>query len=906
MKSTPKQLRIGCWNTRGFKSAIPNLRSLLLDNDIFMINEHWLHSNCLNMLDEVSNDFHYHGRASKHASEDRYGRKRGQGGVAIYWRKQLRGVSPIDNLVHDRVCGIRMENGDGSVLIFLSIYMPASSSDENLQVTIDELAGMCENFEDNSIVIICGDFNGDPGAEGGARHHGPATKAGKIILKFMRDHNLVSVNLSGKASGPIDTYQGHNGSSAIDHIMLPKYLESEVISCCVGRNESLNTSDHLPVEAIIKLDMLPRMVKTTKSKSRLNWDKLDTQEVKDRYQAPLDNSIQGLLAKLRNTRDINENVIDQSFDFLVRSLHQAAREVPKTRYAKHLKPYWCEELERLKKEKMFWFNIWKSEGRTLDDDNWVRKQMKLSKKLFIKRIRNISKEYQNNLVSEAAWKAEYNRDDFWKLIKQSKGGKREGVNAVKNKDGKVVYEITEILDVWKSHFDELSSPKGHNNFNQEHFNMVTETVQELSLRDDNSPFTDIPFSTAEMVKAISKLNCKKAPGHDDVTSEHVKNAGPVFMEILCILYNSCIKLEYIPGNFRKGIQVPLYKGKNTCSLEPDNYRGITLLSTFNKLFEVLIWERLQFWWFDERVTSDLQGASRKGFSCVHTALTLQETISKERERNKRVFVAYYDVSKAFDSVWTDGLFFQLHNLGIRGTLWRLLYKSYQNFTCCVRIADQESSWYNMDCGIHQGGYLSLVKYTAFIDTLIKDLENSNLCSAIYRIPTSPVGYADDLAASTISKNRMDLVMQRVNQHGCDWRYSFNASKSAVLVFGESVHESRIGREYRMFSLGGVRVKERLFYDHVGVKTCVKGDTHVRTEEKVSKARKSLNMTTNIGIRKGGLNMSTCNVIYWSVVIPTLLFGCEVWFIKNKDIELLNGFQRYALLPGEFRDSTLGL
>ena len=299
------------------------------------------------------------------------------------------------------------------------------------------------------------------------------------------------------------------------------------------------------------------------------------------------------------------------------------------------------------------------------------------------------------------------------------------------------------------------------------------------------------------------------------------------------------------------------------------------------------------WWFDERVTSDLQGASRKGFSCVHTALTLQETISKERERNKKIFVAYYDVSKAFDSVWIDGLFFQLHKIGVKGSLWRLLYKSYQNFTCCFRIADKESEWYQMECGIHQGGYLSIVKYTAFIDSLISDLERSRLCSTIYRIPSSPVGYADDLAACTVSKFRMDRVMNKVDQHGRDWRFAFNAAKSAVLVFGETTIERRIGSENRMFSLGGTRVREKIYYDHVGVKSCVKGDTHVRTEEKISKARKTLNMSTNVAVRKGGLNLNTCNVIYWSVVIPTLLFGCEIWLIKPKDIEMLNAFQRYA-------------
>ena len=153
---------------------------------------------------------------------------------------------------------------------------------------------------------------------------------------------------------------------------------------------------------------------------------------------------------------------------------------------------------------------------------------------------------------------------------------------------------------------------------------------------------------------------------------------------------------------------------------------------------------------------------------------------------------------------------------------------------CASYRGTDSEWYSMDCGISQGGYLSLVKYTAFINSLIETLRASYLCSNIYRIRASPVGYADNLAASTIDKNRMESVMSLVHKHGSDWHYAFNASKGVVLVFGETKNERKVGCTDRMFSLGGKRVKERIYYDHVGIKTCVQGDTHVKTEEKGTK------------------------------------------------------------------------
>ena len=75
----------------------------------------------------------------------------------------------------------------------------------------------------------------------------------------------------------------------------------------------------------------------------------------------------------------------------------------------------------------------------------------------------------------------------------------------------------------------------------------------------------------------------------------------------------CIQREYVPICFRRGVQIPLYKGKNACSLDPNNYRGITLLSSFNKLFEILLWSRLEHWWHVNRIvlSSNTIGSKRR-------------------------------------------------------------------------------------------------------------------------------------------------------------------------------------------------------------------------------------------------------------------------------------------------------
>ena len=135
-------------------------------------------------------------------------------------------------------------------------------------------------------------------------------------------------------------------------------------------------------------------------------------------------------------------------------------------------------------------------------------------------------------------------------------------------------------------------------------------------------------------------------------------------------------------------------------------------------------------------------------------------------------------------------------------------------------------------------------------------------------------------------------MSIVNNFGNKWRFQFNAKKSAVLVYGEDKRERDIGSKNKMYKLGKDKVGERCEYDHVGIKACVLRNNS-RVEEKIAKGRRALNAAAGLGIRRNGLSVATCNLIFWTIVIPIATFGCELWTLYENDIHKLNLFQRYA-------------
>ena len=678
------------------------------------------------------------------------------------------------------------------------------------------------------------------------------------------------------------------GSSTIDYVAIPEGLRNSLINCEVLQEDELNTSDHYAICTVLNLGCIPRMVASPRPVGRVKWDKPN---VIAKYQELVSRNSYDLRVSFNSSPKSPES-IDECINQMVHNLTTASNELPRSRFRKNVRPFWNLHLTELKRAKVECHKLWK-EAKRPRGENPLYLNHKQAKKNFMRELRRVQKDYERNEIDGIIRDAHSNKNRFWRKIKKSRQSGQNDVYAIRQPSGEVVYDIDSVVNVWRDHFEKISLPRESPKFDLEHFENVTQQVKIWSENRSNDEFLRDDFSNEEIRKGLKVLKKRKAAGCDGLTTEHLIHAGDNTIYLLSLLYNSILETEYVPDNFRRGTQIPLYKGKNLCPLDVNNYRGITLLTCMNKLFEVIIWERIKDWWDEAGVISPLQGACRKGSSCLHSAYILQESIATGLDTKRKVFVAYFDAAKAFDSVWTDGLFYQLRRAGLNGKTWRILYKCYENFRCKVRLADTYSDWYTMKCGIHQGGFLSLLKYAAFIDPLLREIETSGFVSRIINIPASPVGYADDLSLCSLSKFNMDQVLKIVYKYSCKWRFYYNASKSAVMTYGENKREASRNSKFRNFQLGTEKVKERIEYDHVGIKNCLFSDTTPRTEDRISRGRRAFNAIASIGIKKDGVCFNVCSNVYWAIIVPIVSYGSELWVLQPDENELLSKFQRYV-------------
>ena len=391
--SAPDELRISCWNSRGLVAALPYLHKIMGNSDVVALSEHWLHSNRLNVLQELSDDFHVIARSSKYAEAGTYGSTRGQGGVAVLWRKTLTCVTPISEIVHDRVCGVRVPLKNGTTLSIYSVYLPSKGSPEDFRTVIDEVYDLVYTETPNNLCILCGDFNGDVGFLGGKRSNRPPTNQGGIVANLFDELSLFPVNLDIIAEGPVNTFRGGMGSSTLDYIAIPESLRYCLNSCRVTDDVILNTSDHLAIKATLKVPIGKHNKAKIHTSTRILWGKANSRGLTQVYRESIYQSVQSIYRKWA-LEMCSHDEIDSIFDSLTKEILKASETLPKACRRFHARPYWNQTLNALKKVKVVAHRAWKANGSVRDALNPFWQEYKLTKKNFRREIKRVQREFE--------------------------------------------------------------------------------------------------------------------------------------------------------------------------------------------------------------------------------------------------------------------------------------------------------------------------------------------------------------------------------------------------------------------------------------------------------------------------------------------------------------------------------
>ena len=125
----------------------------------------------------------------------------------------------------------------------------------------------------------------------------------------------------------------------------------------------------------------------------------------------------------------------------------------------------------------------------------------------------------------------------------------------------------------------------------------------------------------------------------------------------------------MPNSLKLGIVTPIYKGSGKDSLNTNSYREITLTPVLAKVLESLILNHLQDVLL-ERIPHLNQTGDQKKVSSVEAILSTMEAVLQFAQQGERIYMCFYDLQKAFDSVQYPVLLKRLYETGIKGKTWR--------------------------------------------------------------------------------------------------------------------------------------------------------------------------------------------------------------------------------------------
>ena len=176
------------------------------------------------------------------------------------------------------------------------------------------------------------------------------------------------------------------------------------------------------------------------------------------------------------------------------------------------------------------------------------------------------------------------------------------------------------------------------------------------------PELDNPITEQEVRQAIKNLKIGQASGLDNICAEFVKYAEHFVVPFHTKLFNELYDTSYFPLDWCKSVIIPLFKkGEDS---DPDNYRGISLLSIVSKVFTAILNKRLYAWAENEEKISKEQAGFRKGYSTIDHIFTLITMVKSKLDsrRGGKVYVAFIDYKKAFDTVDRDKLWETLEKI----------------------------------------------------------------------------------------------------------------------------------------------------------------------------------------------------------------------------------------------------
>ena len=525
---------------------------------------------------------------------------------------------------------------------------------------------------------------------------------GKVLIELCTTFGLTPIaGLVERNFSSACTFLGHRGSSLVDHFIASVNILDYITNyMTVNRIES----NHLPI--VLTMQKGEGIESDLDEENKEFMVKMKWQESKEKESQNILNkkATQKLLQTAEEQIEIDIDESISHFNEAMDQVNKPMKQTIKTNKRKMRKNAWFDkECKASKKRATTQLTKLTKTNRTKNPQKYdkVKKEYleeRLKYNKLIKEKRKLyKKETQNKLLE--------NRKDskkFWDLIK------------------KINFKTVKIpkIDIkkWGNYFYNLLNPSTvQQNIDTTNENQTEEETQVIVEELDKE------ITQNEILQAIDKQKKGKSAGIDDISPDLIKLTKPHIINYLHKLFKKMYETSQYPKEWAKSIIIPIHKKGS--KLVFDNYRGISLLSVTSKLFTSIINNRLYTWMENNMKICDEQAGFRRHFSTVDHIYTLYSMVNNRLYGQKRgkLYVAFIDFKKAFDTVNRKVLWESMKDEGISTKMIKMIKGIYNTVTATVRYGNKYSDAINCPLGVKQGCLLSPLLFSILINRVARKI-----------------------------------------------------------------------------------------------------------------------------------------------------------------------------------------
>jgi Reverse transcriptase (RNA-dependent DNA polymerase) len=517
----------------------------------------------------------------------------------------------------------------------------------------------------------------------------------------------------------------------------------------------------------------------------------------------------------------------------------------------------------------------------------IKNRDRLKKQLIQNYSNNLEKEYKNY------------RNKLNSLIRTTKNefykNKIEGAGKDYKKIWTVINEVTGSVKNTKQIDNTVivneQNEHIHNNetkaevFNQFFTNLgnkMSEQISKTSLSSDffipdkNSYSIYLyPITENEIIELISDLKQKCSPGEDKISTKTIKHIHTYIKVPLSHIINTCFTTAKIPHQWKSSIVTPIFKSGDPSLL--NNYRPISVINNFAKIFEKALKNRLLNFFKIHNIITDKQYGFMKQSSTEDAVVNLVEKVVRALDESSKCLAVFLDLAKAFDTVSHSLLLEKLEYYGIRGIALDLLRDYLYDRIQSVKVGDAMSPKLTINIGVPQGTVLGPLLFLIYMNNVVK----------IRNFRSELICYADDTALFVAGRdwNEIKLTAEADLKKLQSWldnnlltlnvkktkfiAFTPTISTQPVLDFCLQIHKSNCN----IISCTCPKIDKVYSIRYLGIII----DQHIRWSDHISNIANRLRaLMHRFYVLRSILTKKNLMILYNSLVEPILRYCVVVW------------------------------